>query len=146
MDDSIDALIKDIAVKHGVEINCDDPILISQTMNAKFIADSTKMQQAMLHQHREELEGITLRWDDETKKQSERILNASLSASKEAMANLLQEGVKSTVIGIKKEVDESLSRASRALCRSEKIAMINLCASAITFLAACTIVIGILFR
>ena len=146
MDDSIDALIKDIAVKHGVEINCDDPILISQTINAKFIDDSTKMQQAMLHPHKEELEGITLRWDDETKKQSERILNASLSASKEAMANLLQDGVKSAVMGIKKEVDESLSRASNALRSSEKVAMIHLCASAITFLAACTIVIGILFR
>ena len=146
MDESIDALIKDIAIKHGVEINCDDPILISHTINAKWMADASKTQQTMLHQYKEELEGITLRWDDETKKKSERILNASLSASKEAMANLLQDGVKSAVMGIKKEVDESLYRASKALRSSEKVAMINLCASAVTFLAACTIVIGMLFR
>ena len=146
MDDSLDVLIKDIAVKHGVEINCDDPILISQTINAKFIADTAKMQQVMFHQHKEELEGFTLRWDNETKKQSERILNASLAASKEAMTNMLQDSAKNTVMTIQKEVDESLSRASKALRSSEKIAMINLCAAAITFLAACTIVIGVLFR
>jgi hypothetical protein len=146
MDDSIDALIKDISLKHGVEINRDDPILISQTINEKFIADTTKMQQEMLHQYKEELEGITLRWDEETKKQSERILNASLSASKETIEKLLQDSVKNTVSNIKREVDESLSRASKVLRSSEKVAMINLCSSAITFLAACAIVISLLFR
>lgn len=146
MDDSIDALIKDISLKHGVEINRDDPILISQTINEKFITDTTKMQQEMLHQYKEELEGITLRWDEETKKQSERILNASLSASKETIEKLLQDSVKNTVSNIKKEVDESLSRASKVLRSSEKVSMINICASAITFLAACAIVISLLFR
>ena len=133
-------------MKHGITVGRDDPILILQTMNARLTDNNAKAQQVMLQQYKEDLEGIALRWGNDAKDKSSQILNASLSASKEAMANLLQDGVKSTVMGLKKEVDESLSRASKALRSSEKVAMIHLCASAITFLAACTIVIGILFR
>ena len=146
MSDQIEALIKEISVTHGIAVGRNDPLLMLQTMNARLMDDNAKAQLAMLHQYKEELEGIALRWGNDAKEKSERILNASLTASKEVMATLLQESAKNTALTIKKEVDESLSRAGMALGRAEKVAMMNLCASAITFLAVCAIVIGMLFR
>lgn len=146
MSDQIEALIKEITVKHGVAVDRNDPLCILQTMNAKLMDDNAKAQHAMLHQYKEELEGIALRWGNDAKDKSERILNAALTASKEAMANLLHESAKTTAAVIRKEVDESLSCASITLRRAEKVAMLNLCASVITFLAGFAVIIGVVFR
>lgn len=146
MSDQIEALIKEISVAHGITVGRNDPLFMLQTMNARLMDDNAKAQFAMLHQYKEELEGIALRWGHDAKEKSERILNASLTASKNAMANLLQESAKNTALTIKKEVDESLSRAGMALGRAEKVAMMNLCASVITFLAACVVIIDIFYR
>ena len=146
MIDPIEALIKEISVTHGIVVGRNDPLCMLQTMNARLMDDNAKAQQAMLHQYKEDLEGIASRWGNDAKEKSERILNASLTASKEVMASLLQESAKNTALTIKKEVDESLSRAGIALGRAEKIAMMNICASVITFLAACVVIIDIFYR
>ena len=85
MPDNVDELIKEIAVKHGIAVSRDDPILILQTINNRLMQDSEKAQQAMLDQYKEELEALALRWGVDAKDKAERILNASLLASKDAM-------------------------------------------------------------
>ena len=50
MPDNVDELIKEIAVKHGIAVSRDDPILILQTINNRLMQDSEKAQQAMLDQ------------------------------------------------------------------------------------------------
>jgi hypothetical protein len=62
MPDNVDELIKEIAVKHGIAVSRDDPILILQTINNRLMQDSEKAQQAMLDQYKEELEALALRW------------------------------------------------------------------------------------
>jgi len=52
MPDNVDELIKEIAVKHGIAVSRDDPILILQTINNRLMQDSEKAQQAMLDQFR----------------------------------------------------------------------------------------------
>ncbi|HIF0302638.1 TPA: conjugal transfer protein TraM [Legionella pneumophila] len=145
MADQFESLINDIAIKHGVVLGQDDPILILQTMNAKLMEDNSKAQQFMLHQYKEELEGIILRFGNETKEKSERILNSSLAASKEAMANVLQESAKNTTISIQNSIETLLCHTERLLRRTERIALVNLTASALTLLAASAAVLG-LFR
>lgn len=145
MTDQVETLINDIAIKHGVVIGRDDPILILQTMNSKLMEDNTKTQQLMLNQYKEDLEGIALRWGNDAKEKSERILNASLAASKEAMANLLQESANKTALTIQNNIEELLSRAKGTLRHTKRIAILNLTASALTLLAAGTVILG-LFR
>lgn len=146
MNDSIDTLIKEIAVTHGVVIGRDDPLFILQTINNRLINDNTKAQEVMLHKFKEEMERIALRWERDAKEKSEHILNASLEASKDAMTAILQNSAKSTVLAIKKEVDEKLSQTNGTLRHVEKIAIFNICASGITLLAACLFVIGLIFK
>ncbi len=145
MADQLETLINDIAIKHGVVIGRDDPILILQTMNSKLMEDNTKTQQLMLNQYKEDLEGIALRWGNDAKEKSERILNASLAASKEAMANLLQESANKTALTIQNNIEDLLSRAKGTLRHAKRIAILNLTASALTLLAAGTVILG-LFR
>jgi hypothetical protein len=146
MTDQMENLIKEIAVKHGVSVGRNDPILILQTLNARLMDNNLKAQQVMLDQYKEELEGIALRWGNDAKDKSERILNAALDASKDAMSKLLLDSAAITALAVQKEIDEPLARVSKALRNTERVAMFNLVASGVTFLAACTIIIGILLR
>lgn len=146
MNNQMENLIKEIAVKHGVSVGPNDPILILQTLNARLMDDNLKAQQVMLDQYKEELEGIALRWGNDARDKSERILNASLTASKDAMTKLLQDSAENTAMTVQKEIDEPLARVGKVLRNTERVAMFNLVASCVTFLAACTIVIGMLVR
>lgn len=142
MSDFIKDIINDIALKHEVTLGRNDPILIMQTINTRLMEDSAKAQQLMLDQYKEELEGIALRWGADAKEKSERILNASLAAAKETMANVLQESAKTTALTIQNNIEKLLSRADESQRRTERIAMMNLIASAITLMAAATVVLG----
>ena len=146
MADQFDSLINEVAIKHGVVLGHDDPILIVQTMNARLMEDNAKTQQLMLHQYKEDLEGIALRFGNEAKEKSERILNASLAAAKETMANVLEESAKTTSLAVQNDIEKLLSRAGGTLLRrTERIAIINLTASVLTLMAAGMVLIG-LFR
>jgi hypothetical protein len=132
----VEELIKEIAVKHGIAVGRDDPILILQTINKRLMQDSQKAQQEMLDQFKSELEGISLRWSADAKDKAERILNASLNTSKASMEQLLQAGTKEFVATIKSEIDTSLSRMCRPIHDSYRISIMNLLASCLTILAA----------
>jgi hypothetical protein len=94
MTDPVEELIKEIAAKHGIAVSRDDPILILQTINTRLLQDSAKAQQVMLDQYKEELEALALHWGNDARDKAERILNASLMASKGAMAKVMQEGAR----------------------------------------------------
>jgi len=136
MTDQIEELIKEIAVKHGIAVSRDDPILVLQTINNRLMQNSSKAQQAQLDRYKEELEELALRWGNDAQSKAERILNASLIASKEAMGQIMQEGAKATAASMRSEVDASLARVTTPIRDAHRIAMLNVLASCITLLAA----------
>jgi hypothetical protein len=136
MTDQTDELIREIAAKHGIAVSRDDPILILQTINARLMQDSAKAQQAMLDQYKEELEALALRWGSDVKSKAERILNASLAASKEATVKLMQEGAKEAAASVCGEIDAALRRASDPIRIARRIAALNIAASCVTCVAA----------
>lgn len=144
MTDQFESLINEVAIKHGVVLGRDDPILILQTMNAKLMEENSKTQQLILNQYKEDLEGIALRFGNEAKEKSERILNASLIAAKETMANVLEESAKTTATMIQKDIEKLLAHASGILGRTKRIAMINLVASSLTLIAVGMVVFGLI--
>ncbi len=120
-----DAVIQEIAVKHGVVLSKDDPILILQTMNDRLIEESRKAQAVMLAQFREEIEHISSQWRADAKDKAEKMLNISLTANKEMMTNLLKESVKESELLIKKIISDSLEDAHK---KTRKNLKNNLCA------------------
>jgi hypothetical protein len=136
MADQVEELIKEIAAKHGIAVSRDDPILVLQTINNRLMQDSSKAQQAQLDQYKEELEALALRWGTDAKDKAERILNAALTASKEAMSKAMQENAKSTAATVRSEVDAALGRVAGQVKDARRIGMLNVLASCITLAAA----------
>lgn len=136
MADQVEELIKEIAAKHGIAVSRDDPILVLQTINNRLMQDSSKAQQAQLDQYKEELEALALRWGTDAKDKAERILNAALTASKEAMNKAMQENAKSTAAAVRAEVDAALGRVAGQVKDARRIGMLNVLASCITLAAA----------
>ncbi|HAT1815618.1 TPA: conjugal transfer protein TraM [Legionella pneumophila] len=91
MSERLDKAIQEIAVKHGVVLSKDDPILILQTMNDRLIEESRQAQAAMLARFREEMEAISSQWRDDAKEKAEKVLNAALAASTETMTRVSKE-------------------------------------------------------
>ena len=142
-DSELEELIKQIAVKHGIALGRDDPILILQTLNNRLLQASQKAQQVMLDEYKAELEELSLRWSTEAKEKAERILNASLDASKVAMEQLMRASAQEMITTIKTEIDASLNRINRPIKDTKHISLMNIVASCITLLAAVVLLWGI---
>ena len=136
MTDQIEELIREIAVKHGIAVARDDPILVLQTINNRLLQDSAKAQQAQLDSYKEELEALALRWSNDAREKAERILNASLAASKEAMGQIMQAGAEKAVASVRQQVDTALSQLAGQVRNANRIGRLNVVASCMTMLAA----------
>lgn len=143
-EEKIDDLIKEIALKNGVAVGRRDPIMIVYTMNNRLLEDGKAAQQEALNALKSELEGIAHQWGEDAKSKAEKILNASLAASKKAMANGMQEGAKNASEDLKRIIGESTSKIEKLAAGARKAAYINLAASSLVVIAviAALIVIG----
>ncbi|GAN31441.1 TPA: conjugal transfer protein TraM [Legionella pneumophila] len=139
MSEKLDKIVQDIAVKHGVLLGKDDPILMLQTMNEQLIEENRKAQQDLLRLFQEEMEDISSRWKDDAKEKSEKVLNAALASSKEAITRLLHESTKESVQTIKKLISDSLNEAQFLTQRTQKFSRVALVSSATFFIASCMI-------
>lgn len=81
MNDQIEDLIRLIATRHGIAVSRDDPIFVLQTINDRLMQDSLKAQQIQLDRYKQELEGLALRWGQDSTGKAERMLNAALAGS-----------------------------------------------------------------
>jgi hypothetical protein len=134
--DKIEETIKEIAVKHGIAVGRDDPILILQTINERLMQDSAAAQQEILDHFKEELESIAHRWGDDAKNKAERTLNAALTASREAMTNTMQEGAKSAAELIRREIKAASAQFAAPIREAKRVALMNLIAAGMTIIAA----------
>jgi cell division septum initiation protein DivIVA len=135
-DEQIEALIREIAQKHGIVVGRDDPILVLQTINHRLMQDSAKAQQAQLDKLKEELEALAQRWAHDAREKSERILNASLTAGKQAMGELMEEGARAAARAMRDEMDALLAKVTHPVRAAHRLAAFNVVASCITLLAA----------
>ena len=91
--DRTEEIIKEIAVKHGIAIGRNDPILVLQTLNERLLQDSATAQEKILERFKEEMEAISHRWSEDAKQKAEKTLNAALTAGREAMLKGMQDAV-----------------------------------------------------
>ncbi|RUR14189.1 conjugal transfer protein TraM [Legionella sp. km772] len=136
MPDKFDAAIQEIAVKHGVVLSKDDPILILQTMNNRLIEDVRQAQAAMLTQFREEMESISSQWRDDAKEKAEKIINAALAGSKEAMARLLLESTNISVQSMERIISDSLAEAHDLSQQTKRLGWFMLVSSVVILAAS----------
>lgn len=128
-----EALLKEIAMRHGIAIGDDDPIMIMHTIISQLLDDSVATQQKLLEGFRRELEDAAHTWDQNAKGKAERVLNAALSASRDAMDQQLTESGRRVAAEIRSTLDKAITRQT---ANSVRIAQLNIIASCITAAAA----------
>lgn len=134
--DKVAEIIGEISVKHGVAIGRDDPIMILQTINARLMQDSMIAQQKILDRFKEELEIIAHRWGDDARNKAERILNATLEVSKEAMLEGMRDGTRATAEAVRREIGTTVTQIMIPIRESRRVALMNLVAAGMTVFAA----------
>lgn len=135
MDNQLDELIREIAAKHGIAVSRDDPILILQTINNRLLKDSAASQKAQLDSFKEEMEGVSLRWQSDSKEKAERILNAALSASKNAMQQAISSATDGACEQVRRAMEEAAIRATVQARIAQRAAYINLASAGLLALA-----------
>ena len=138
-DDPAEDLLKEIASKHGVALDRQDPILMVQTMHMRLLAESRHVQQAMLEDYRTTLEGLLERWGMETKTKAERIVTASLTATTETMKAEMATHTTDLASAIRKEVTVVMEETESRMRRATTVGYVNLLAAVVTFLSAVVI-------
>jgi L-lactate utilization protein LutC len=126
MSTAIDETIKEIAVKHGVSLGRDDPILILQTMNEHLLCQHKEEQKALLSSFKDEIEKISQTWQDDTKEKAEKILNAALNASQGAMETVLKKTSIEHSDLIKQEIHLALREVKTLNAETKKVSRVNL--------------------
>ncbi|HAU2307405.1 TPA: conjugal transfer protein TraM [Legionella pneumophila] len=135
MTDKFDAAIQEIAVKHGVVLSKDDPILILQTMNDRLLEESRQAQAAMLAQFKEEMETISSQWKDNAKEKAEKVLNAGLASSKEIMTRLSKEFSVEYNQVMRKIMSDSLAESRELAKKMNKFSWLALSSAAILIIS-----------
>lgn len=141
MSEKLDKIVQDITVKHGVLLGKDDPILMLQTMNEQLLEENRKAQQDLLVQFREEMESISSQWKDDAKEKAEKVLNAALTSSKEAITRFLHESTQKLVQAMQKMISDSLIEAHSLTRRTRKFSQFALVSSTALFAASCIILL-----
>ena len=136
MSGNIENLIEEVAVKHGVTIGKNDPILILTTINSRLIEDSQAGQKEILSEFKAELEEVMARWEIEAKGKAERILTVALTASKEAMDQAIEQGATKTVESIQIEIEDIVRPLTIQLKNMRRYSTWIFLASVIVFLAS----------
>lgn len=146
--DPVGALIQEIAGRHGIAVGRDDPIMVMHTVNERLLRNNARAQDALVASLREELEALAHRWDKEAKTKAERILNASLKASKEAMAAGAEQSAQAVARAVRQELEGARALLDGPARELRRAARVNLAAAALTVLAsglalwACRIAVG----
>lgn len=136
MADELENLRQEIFRVHGVSVGKDDPIMMLYTLNNRLLTEGAKAQEGQLEQFKSELEGIAFQWGNDAKDKAERILNAALSASKEAMANIMKANANEAAKAMQAELDKALKRAEAPVQSARSLIALNVAASIITLIAA----------
>ena len=147
-DNSIDDLVRKIALEHKVTLSREDPVLILHTMNKLIIEENKANQEKLLKDLGERLGQIMSGVSENSKSQVEKSVNAALTASKEISLSIIDNNSRMTIERINNALEKAVDNAIKKIdfkSRSVKsVAYINLAASAMVLISAVIIVVGFL--
>jgi hypothetical protein len=131
----IDKVIKEIASEHGIVLSKDDPIMVLHNMNERLIKDGDIAQQKLLDDFRSEVEVIINQWMVNAKNNSDRILNASILASKAEITTVMQNQSDILIEKWQSELNIGFDELIKTIQSSRQSAILNIIASFITLIS-----------
>ncbi len=137
--DRIEQMVREIAVRHGVAVGRDDPILMLLTINERLVQDGEAAQRALLEQFKSELEAMTRRVSDEARNQVSGAMQATLVASQEVLRQAVQESSTEVAEAVRVEVQNSAHAVNAQLRDARRVSLMNM-GTALLVLAAAFVV------
>lgn len=124
-----ETLLKEVMLRHGIALGKDDPIMIMHTINLLLMNDTAAAQQKLVERFKVDMEELAHVWDQNARNKAERILNAALAASRDAMTSDMKETAQHISTDIRSAVDQALGQHVRQASRA---AYLNIVASIVT--------------
>lgn len=130
-EDPILQIIEEVAVKHGVALDRDDPVLMIYTINQRLMQSGAGIQQAMLEQYRKDMEENMGLWKAQAWRQGDQAVRVTLDATRETITAT-----------VRTETEAALKELTMDLQKHQRSASLNLLASVLA-LAAGAIVLWV---
>lgn len=136
-ENGFDDIIRDVAVRHGITIGQDDPLLVLHTLNDRMLEKSAALQKENLENFKKELSDTAYAWNRDAGTLAEKALNAAVRAGRETISAAADENARRTADAVRKEIDAVLSeRLARTLETARLFSIINIVAAGLTGIAA----------
>ena len=131
--DPINRIMEEVALKHGILIDRDDPVLMVYTINQHLMKASARVQQAMLDQYRVELEANMRLWEAQGARQADKTVRVA-SEHTQALISAV----------IRSEAEIALKQLKADSRRRQRGVNLNLFASVLTLAAAAVVLVAAL--
>ena len=132
-----DALIAEIATRHGVAVSRDDPVMILATLNDLLAKENAQKQAEMLAQFRREMETISEKWASDAKATAQAILMQTQEINQAVAARQIEKAFER----IENSWAQDAIRSRAATAQLKWMLAANMFASLLTFAAACLLFI-----
>jgi len=126
----LDALIGEIATRHGVAVSRDDPVMILATLNGRLIEDSRDAQRQLLEEFRNDMAGASQRWIQESQQRAQALFQQSAAASRIAAAASVQQHRAAVTAA----VGEELGKCQAVVSQLRALLLLQLGVSLLTLL------------
>ncbi|WP_169805893.1 conjugal transfer protein TraM [Azohydromonas lata] len=132
-------MIKEIAVRHGVAVGRDDPILMLLTIFERLQRDGETAQHELLEKFKAEIESTVQRVDQDAQARATKAVVALLEASRAGIQKTAGDGAGEAVSALKALVDASVEQMRKDIGDTRKAAIFNMAAAVLTLVAACVV-------
>jgi hypothetical protein len=132
----VELMIKEIAVRHGVAVGRDDPILMLLTIFERLQRDSEAAQHELLEKFKSEIEGTVQRVDQDAQARATKAVTALLEASRAGIQQTAQDGAGQAVTALQALVNASIAQMRKDIGDTRKVAMFNMVAAVLSLVAA----------
>ncbi|MBV6448005.1 conjugal transfer protein TraM [Nitrosomonas sp.] len=134
--DKLDALIERVALKHGIVLSQDDPVLMMHTLNEMLLEQNKEAHAELLRNYQAILEENFNRWCEYSTKKSNALINASMGNAQLTRDQFLESCIQLIDERIKSGMDQETYDLARI---SRQVAIINLMASTLLLISVVTI-------
>lgn len=112
----IEAIIHAVAVKHGIALGRNDPILILHTVNGLLLEEFAKQQEGLIDQFRENLESAANHWSKNMEVKADEILSNMGNSHRQLINDLIEKHINDIAIAIADKSGEiALAHQKRTL-------------------------------
>jgi len=133
-----DALIAEIATRHGVAVSRDDPVMILATLNDLLAKENAETQAEMLAQFRHEMESVSDKWASDAKARAQAMLAQTLEINQTTAAWQIEQAIGR----IENSWAQDAIRLRATTAQLKWMLAANMFASLLTFAAACLVLIA----